>query len=106
MDCLPDIRVLPKIFTARCPFNEFASPVVTPKTVNDKCPARSQEAQALGLTDSIWGMTVRCWHQDPAQRPTMTEAVGLVREWSVFSPSCNQNHDTLLAATGLIPCGP
>jgi len=94
MDCLPDIRVLPKVFTGRHPFNELASPVVTPKIVDDKCPARPQEARVLGLTDSIWGMAVRCWHRDPAQRPTMTEAVGLVREWPVFSPPCNQNHDT------------
>ena len=43
-------------------------------------PARPQEAQELGLTDSMWGMTVRCWNQDPAQRPTMTEVVGLLRK--------------------------
>jgi len=49
--------------------------------VDGSRPARPQEAQPIGLTDSVWDMTVRCWHQDPAQRPTMTEAVGLVREW-------------------------
>ena len=48
-------------------------------------PARPQEVQGLGLTDSIWDTTVRCWHQDPVQRPMMTEVVGLVREWLVFS---------------------
>jgi len=43
-------------------------------------PARPQEGQELGLTDSVWEMTVRCWDQDPAQRPTMTEVVGLLQE--------------------------
>jgi len=105
MDCLPDIRVLPKIFTGRHPFNELASPVVTPNIVDDKFPTRPQGAEALGLTDSIWGMAVRCWHQDPAQRPTMREVVGLVRKSPVFSPPCNQNHDTFPTATGLLPCG-
>ena len=50
-------------------------------------PARPQEAQEQGLTDSVWDMTVHCWHQDPPQRPTMTEVVRLVREWPVFSLS-------------------
>jgi len=50
-------------------------------------PARPQEAQEIGLVDSLWDMTVRCWHQDPAQRPTMTEVVGLIRELLVASLS-------------------
>jgi len=49
-------------------------------------PARPQ-AQELGLADSLWDMTVHCWHQDPAQRPTMTEVVGLIRELLVASLS-------------------
>ena len=28
-------------------------------------------------------MTVRCWHQDPAQRPNMTEVAGFLRELSL-----------------------
>ena len=41
-------------------------------------PARPQEAQELGLTDPMWDMTIRCWDQDPAQRPTMIEVIGLL----------------------------
>ena len=50
-------------------------------------PARPQGARELGLTDSIWDMTVRCWHQDPAQRPTMTGVVRLLRESHLSSLS-------------------
>jgi len=50
-------------------------------------PSRPQEAQELGLTDSVWDMTLRCWQQDPTCRPTVTEVVGLLREQSVFSLS-------------------
>jgi hypothetical protein len=50
-------------------------------------PARPQGARGLGLTDLVWDMTVRCWHRDPVQRPTMMEVVGLVREWPVLSLS-------------------
>jgi len=35
--------------------------------------------------DSVWGMTVSCWQQDPARRPTMARVVGFLREWLVFS---------------------
>jgi len=50
-------------------------------------PTRPQEAQELGMTDSMWDMTVRCWHQDPAQRPTMTEVIERLRELLVSSLS-------------------
>ena len=55
--------------------------------IDGKRPDRPQEVQGLGLTDSVWGMVVRCWGQDPAQRPGMTEVVRLLREWSVVSLS-------------------
>jgi len=32
-------------------------------------------------------MTLRCWQQDPALRPTVTEVAGLLREWLAFSVS-------------------
>jgi len=68
--------------------------------------ARPQGAQELGLTDLIWDMTLRCWHQDPALQPTMVEVVGLVREWSVLSLSpWNEYHNIFPAATELLLCG-
>jgi len=54
------------------------------KIISGERPARPQEAQELGLTDSVWDMALRCWRQDPADRPTVTEVVRLLREWSVF----------------------
>ena len=48
-------------------------------------PNRPQEGQELGLTDSVWDMTVRCWDQDPVQRPAMTEVVRLLRKVLVSS---------------------
>ena len=77
--------MLPKVFTGGHPFGELTTPVITSKIINGGRPVRSQEAQELGLTDLVWEMAVRCWHQDPAQRPTMTEVVRLAREWSAFS---------------------
>ena len=48
--------------------------------MDGKHPARPREAQKLGLTDSVWNMTVCCWLRDPTQRPAMTEVIGLLQE--------------------------
>ena len=52
--------------------------------MNGERPTRPVEAQELGLTDFVWEMTIRCWDQDPAERPTMTDAIQSLRRWSVF----------------------
>jgi len=87
MDGSPDVRMLPKVFTGRRPFSELTASVVISKIIDGEQPARPHEGQEFGLTDSIWDMAVRCWHKNPAQRPTMTEVVRLVREWPVLSIS-------------------
>ena len=79
--------MLPQAFTGRHPFDELTTSAITPKIMDGGRPARPQEVQRLGLTGSVWDMTVRCWHQDPVQRPKMTEVVRLTREWPVFSLS-------------------
>ena len=61
-------------------------------------PDRPQEAQELGLTDPMWGMTVCCWRQDPAQRPTMTEVIELLRELLVSSLSIEADLSDFLQA--------
>ena len=72
--------VLPKAFTGKPPYSQFAAPAIISKISNGIPPDRPQGAQGLGLTDALWEMTVRCWHQDPAQRPNMKEVVGLLRK--------------------------
>ena len=102
----PDIRMVPQAFTGSHPLSEFAAPAINSKISDGKLPTRSQEARELGLTDSAWDVTVRCWRQDPAQRPTMAKVVRLLREWPVFSLSrWNQHRDVLPTATGWSVCG-
>ena len=55
------------------------------KIINGKHPAYPQGARELGLTNSVWDMMVRCWHNNPGQRPKMTEVIRLAREWPVLS---------------------
>ena len=46
-----------------------------------------RKGHKLGLTDSLWDMTLRCLHRDPAQRPNMMAVVGLLCEMVVSSLS-------------------
>ena len=98
--------MVPQAFTGRRPFSEFTAPVITSMIIDGKRPARPRGAEKLGLTDSVWDMTVRCWRQDPAHRPTMAKVVRLLREWPVFSLSSkNQHCDVLHAAIGWLLVG-
>ena len=98
--------MLPKVFGGGRPFGELTTPVITSKMMDGGRPARSKEARELDLTKAVLEMAVRCWHQDPPQRPTMTEVVRLAREWSVFSLTpWNEHRNIFPAATRLLLCG-
>ena len=55
--------------------------------INGERPARPQEAQELGLVDSVWDMTLSCWQKDPSNRPTAAGVVEFLREWLAVSLS-------------------
>jgi len=38
------------------------------------------EARELGLSDSMWGIVERCWKQDPAERPKISEVLDFFNE--------------------------
>jgi len=74
--------------------------VITSKIMDGSQLACPKEARELHLTKAVWEMAVRCWRQDPPQRPTMTEVIRLAREWPVFPFSpWNEHHNVLRAAT-------
>ena len=81
------IRVLPKVFTGKYSSGEFAASAITSKVLAGTRPDRPQGTRILGLTDLLWDMTVRCWHQLHARRPNMMEVVGLLRKMPIASLS-------------------
>ncbi|KAF9779294.1 kinase-like domain-containing protein, partial [Thelephora terrestris] len=56
-----------EVFTRRPPFDKFTNYVAQSKIIEGERPDHPQEP---GLSDSVWQMTVDCWAQEPAQRPT------------------------------------
>jgi len=87
----PDACIPVKVFTGMYPFSGFTNPVIVVKITDGERPTRPKEAYELGLTDSLWDMTLGCWGQVPAHRPTVTEVVEFLREWSAFSLSTGQS---------------
>ena len=71
-----------KVFTGEPPTGQSWPRPTTPEISDGIRPDRPQGAEKLGLTDSLWEMTVRCWHEDPAQRPSITEVAGFLRKLS------------------------
>ena len=53
-------------------------------------PARPQWGEGLWLMNPLWDITVRCWDQDPVQRPTMMEVARPIHEWLVHSVHMNE----------------
>ena len=92
---MSNIRITIQAFTGRYPFASHSEMAISLKIIRGERPARPQGAQELGLTDSIWGITCRCWRQVPAHRPTVTEVVGILRESSVFSLPMEPHRDML-----------
>ena len=80
------------------PFGGLATPVITSKNMDGGRPACPKEGRELSLTKAVWEMAVHCWHQDPLQRPTMTEVVRQVRGWLVFSLSPWNRHHNIFPA--------
>ena len=48
--------------------------------MHGKRPPRPEEARNLGLFDSVWEMVKRCWEQDPAQRPEISEVLDVFKK--------------------------
>jgi len=68
------------------------------KIADGERPARP-DAHDLGLVDSVWDMTLRCWQQEPEHRPAGADVVRFLREWLVFlSLSINEHPETSAAA--------
>jgi hypothetical protein len=48
-------------------------------------PPYPRGTEGLGFVGPIWSMTVDCWQDEPARRPTMAAVVEFLREWSAIS---------------------
>ena len=74
--------VVLEIFTGKIPFDQESSEAGVVLHISrggkPKAPANAQE---LGLTNEMWHLLERCWHEDPKERPSMEEVVKIWRRF-------------------------
>jgi len=69
-----------EVFTGKVPFPDMPNTKVIIITSQGRRPKKPEDAQYLGLSDSVWNMIKRCWHEKPDQRPTTSEVVVFFRQ--------------------------
>ena len=70
-----------EVFTGKIPFGNMRNEMVPVQIAQGKRPVKPQAVEQLGLTAEMWKFIEKCWSQNPAERPTMSE---VVRTWEGF----------------------
>ena len=102
-----------EVFTGKHPFEGLTSSAAACRIFRGKRPEFPQNAEDVGLTVEMWGLIQRCWHPDPAERPTIDD---VVREWEGFlgiehadeyteTPN-DQNHEESVSTADRLPDEP
>lgn len=65
-----------KAFTGKPPFPNFSSTGAAVTVLSGERPMRPARPD---LTNDLWEITERCWHQDPQCRPEISEVVHCLR---------------------------
>lgn len=60
-----------EVFSVQLPFVGYSDAEAARLISNGSRPDRPQNAQDVGLTDEVWELLKKCWHQRPTQRPTV-----------------------------------
>ncbi|KAF9647767.1 kinase-like protein [Thelephora ganbajun] len=64
-----------EVFTGEPPFQGCSSSRAARLILKGDRPELPQNAEGVGLTVQVWELLQKCWHPDPARRPTIDEVV-------------------------------
>ncbi|KAF9647362.1 kinase-like protein [Thelephora ganbajun] len=65
-----------EVLTDKKPFPEYNSTSVVMPIIRGTRPSKPAFAISRGYTEGLWDLTIACWRQDPAERPTITNILG------------------------------
>jgi len=71
--------VVLEAFTGKFPLKELNGPSRMQKIMNGERPVHPSGTENLGLVAPVWNMTIDCWQDDPARRPTMAAVADFLR---------------------------
>jgi len=78
--------VIIELYTGKIPFPNSPDPTVILLVARGRRPPKPVSGEALGLTPTIWELTKRCWHKNPAKRPDTSEILAYLENKKVGLP--------------------
>ena len=79
-----------KVLTGRQPFRDMKPPGVPYHVSSGFRPEKPADAEAIGISDSLWKLIQKCWQGERARRPQVQEVVVGVGDaaasWSTEMP--------------------
>lgn len=72
--------VIFQVLTGEIPFRTVRHTELGWSVVHGNRPARPENAQSIGFTDSLWAFVQRCWDRDMGSRPTVADVVTQIYE--------------------------
>ena len=67
-----------QIFKGESPWGQATAREIMTKITLGKRPSRPEDAEPFGLTTEVWNCLTACWHQNPGERITISEALRLL----------------------------
>jgi len=87
-----------EVFTGKLPFGDVRHETAILMIAQGQRPERPQGAESLGFTPEIWKFIRKCWRQNPAKRPSMSDVVTAWQRFDSqersrgFTPAVHQIH--------------
>ena len=86
-----------QVLTGETPFHDVPPSALGYFVVRGRRPDKPENAIAIGVSDSLWGFTQRCWDGEIELRPEVGEVVMCLEEaaasWDGLMPPCPQAGD-------------
>ena len=64
-----------QVLTGETPFHRLRQTQLMYYAMEGKRPEKPENASTIGLSDSLWNLTQRCWNTDEELRPNVEEVV-------------------------------
>ena len=93
--CRRDLAVcflltISQVLTGEQPFSGFKTTELASKISSGFRPVRPENAEAIGISESLWRLIQKCWDSERTQRPQIREVVKGVADtatnWHVLTP--------------------
>jgi hypothetical protein len=88
--------ILYKVLTGQQPFGNIKPLELSYHVSLGVRPEKPANAEAIGISDSIWKLIQKCWHGDKVRRPRIQEVVASVgnaaTNWHTDMPPSGTEH--------------